>query len=136
MTTEFKQILFDKCKNLKDLCFVSSLRQSDFFSQQSTTTGKELKRLLNLNENYLLKLEIHPNGDSVRMRDIRNYALYEQKSNSNYFFNNQDKENIKEFSFSKDKQEPTLIFTNNLKRLTSNVTLAGTVAKNLDLSRV
>ncbi|WP_238396889.1 hypothetical protein [Piscirickettsia salmonis] len=69
------------------------------------------------------------------MRDIRNYALYEQKSNSNYFFNNQDKENIKEFSFSKDKQEPTLIFTNNLKRLTSNVTLATAASQGVQGTR-
>ncbi|RNC77727.1 hypothetical protein ACGP04_09210 [Piscirickettsia salmonis] len=127
-TSAAKQLLFSKCDTLQELCFAAAIRQkSGFFHQANqTTTTIKLAAFLNQPENHLLKLQLCPQGEKVRVRDIRHYALYGhqedyKRSNSTYFLNMQDSKNESFFSHKSNDnpkepmllfKEPTLLFNN------------------------
>ncbi|OAJ35533.1 hypothetical protein [Piscirickettsia salmonis] len=120
-TSTEKQLLFSKCDTLQELCFAAAIRQKSgiFHPQNTTTTGNMLIQLLNRPENYLLKLQLCPQGEKVRVRDIRHYALYGhqedyKRSSSTCFLNMQDSKNESFFSHKNNDnpKEPTLLFNN------------------------
>ncbi|TNF65805.1 MAG: hypothetical protein EP298_10980 [Gammaproteobacteria bacterium] len=119
-TTKLKRSSFANCKTLQDLCFAASIRQKSGWRhpKSTTTTGDELVKFLNLSKNNLLKLEICPNNEKIRMRGIRSYAIYGVKSSSGYFFNSQDKDNEKFFHHSQNEnqKEPMLLFEKYLNK--------------------
>ncbi|ODN41678.1 hypothetical protein [Piscirickettsia litoralis] len=119
LTSESKKSLFNQCKTLKDLCFLASIQQKRDLLFNTTTMAENLVYFLNIPANALLKRKICPNGEEVRIRDIRNYARYGEKSESQrgWVFsglNAQDLENQKFFSHSSNAnpKDPLLLFKN------------------------
>ncbi|ALB21930.1 hypothetical protein Psal006b_02467 [Piscirickettsia salmonis] len=114
-TTASKQEALGQCQTLQDLCFATSIRQKSglFHLGNTTTTANELVRLLNLSPNSLLRQEICPDGEKVRMRDIWHYARFAVKSSSQgYFLSAEDRGNERFFLHSKNENQsqPMLMF--------------------------
>ncbi len=105
-----KKKALEECTSLQDLCFVASIRRKSgvFHFKNTTTTGDMLVNLLNKTLRYHpLRDTMHLGGASVRMRDIRNFAIRAQKSQSpkSVFLGDKDKDNEKFFSHSKNPFE-------------------------------
>ncbi|WP_155080898.1 hypothetical protein [Piscirickettsia salmonis] len=113
-TSTGKQAAFVCCKNLRELCFIASIRQKGgiLHPKHTTTTGNALIDLLNGPDYDVLRREICPEGAKVRMRDIRSYARDGTKSTSGYFLNALDNNNEMFFSYAKNEHptEPMLLF--------------------------
>ncbi|OAJ33301.1 hypothetical protein A0O36_02507 [Piscirickettsiaceae bacterium NZ-RLO1] len=114
-TSVSKQEILGQYQTLQDLCFATSIRQKSglFHLGNTTATANELVRLLNLPTNSLLRQEICPDGEKVRLRDVRHYARFGAKSQSQgYFLSAEDRENERFFSHSKneDQSQPMLMF--------------------------
>ncbi|OAJ33356.1 hypothetical protein [Piscirickettsia salmonis] len=101
------QISFDHCVALKNVCFAVSACHNTKSEHLNA-----LAQFLNDPQYYLLKKEICPHGETVRKRDIRNFALFGKKSESGYFLNFQNRRNKNYFSNFKneDVTEATLLF--------------------------
>ncbi|QGP52062.1 hypothetical protein PsalN5692_03570 (plasmid) [Piscirickettsia salmonis] len=113
-----RYINFSHDVTLKNVCFAVSACQNNVLEYLN-----QLTQFLNNSKYYLLKKEICQNGEIVRKRDIRNFAIFGKKSESGYFLNSQDFENRKYFLKLKN-EEATLLFERGQE---------GIVAKNLDV---
>ncbi|MCF6764966.1 pentapeptide repeat-containing protein [Thiotrichales bacterium 19S3-7] len=103
-----KKHFFDKSKTLQEICYYASSHKNIYNFKTSTNSEKNIIDLLNNDQSFnLLKLHIIgiPNRE-VHKRDIKNYALYNEASDTDYRkmnrifngLNNQDKKNKKYFS--------------------------------------
>lgn len=114
MTFKTKQEEFDHDQTLQKLCFIASIRtrNNEWHLKNTSSVGRNFLQILNLPEYELLRREISPDGEEIRMRDVRNYGRFGVKSTSGYFLNAQDKDNEIFFSRvnNKNKEQPGLIF--------------------------
>ncbi|RNC76684.1 hypothetical protein DA717_14570, partial [Piscirickettsiaceae bacterium NZ-RLO2] len=123
-TTESKRLAFGDCRTLQDLCVVASIRQNGgfFHPKETTTTGEELARLLNLLENKEFKWLVCSPDEEAFLRHIRHYARFMERNTSpqpqrgwfSSHLNGQDLENEKFFSRRKG-EDPMLIFKRHLE---------------------
>ncbi|WP_416431155.1 hypothetical protein [Piscirickettsia salmonis] len=93
------------CNTLQDLCFLVSVRQKGGVLNLSNATNSadELVSFLNLPRNYFLRRAICPQGEKVRVRDVRHFALHGHEVDyarvqSGYCLSDQERQEEKYFA--------------------------------------
>ncbi|RNC78617.1 hypothetical protein ACGP04_01235 [Piscirickettsia salmonis] len=117
--SELKKIELTQCSTLQDLCFLVSIRQKGgvLNPTNATSSADKLVSFLNLPRNYFLRRAICPQGEKVRVRDIRHFALHGHEVDyarvqSGYRLSGQAREEEKYFALTENKhpEQPLLVF--------------------------
>ncbi|MGJ3495352.1 hypothetical protein PsalN5692_00676 [Piscirickettsia salmonis] len=117
--SELKETQLTHCNTLQDLCFLVSIRQKGgvLNPANATSSADVLVSFLNLPRNYFLRRAICPQGEKVRVRDIRHFALHGHEVDyarvqSGYRLSGQAREEEKHFALTENKypEQPLLVF--------------------------